>query len=540
MDFDLAAKRFARDHSKLRRDAESRQRRGRSQLGVSADAEREAEQRERLARQRAQEKRAKQREIEHQLQFFRDFERSLRVKSLSPRAAASREHDHDHVVAGAAGPLQLSGGFQPTSIHGEGDKLALPPSVLEHLSSLTESSTPWTFRIGILNPEYVFPASPLVRAMKPSARDDGDDTAMNEDEDSDDEEDESARDARSAAYLDELRHKYLAYTHGTVVEFTQEEGQVGLPRTVAAALLAQIRSRNVPARAKRTVDPASNGSGMEVDGVSNSASKGVQDEEEKTAGHLAWGAFDIPDYPIDVTLVELPKGKACTLLPTPQAVQNGFYGLQDIKLVLEQSLVRTRATLSVGDLVHAWNRGVPYDLHVTAVVPSTCNAVVCINTDIEVEFGQQSAAESSESRKQSPPHAMAGTSVGRTLMDSPPHVSALPQATSTLRSASLAGQRAANLRPEPPADQTEGICVVQVRLDRASAKRRFDVRGATVSDLYDFAESALLEGPASSFRLVTRFPRREIERSPTTTRDIRTLADVGIATGQELLIIERM
>jgi hypothetical protein len=535
MDFDLAAKRFARDHSKLRRDAESRQQRGRNKFGVlSAGAQREAEQRERLAKQRAQEKRARQRELEHQAQFFRNFERSLRVKSLSPRAE-SHDHDDHHVTVGSTGPG--IGGFQATSIHGEGDKLALPPSALDYLSSLAESSTPWTFRIGILNPEYRFPASPLVQAMKP-ARNADDTLAMDEDEDSDDdtEEDEMARGVWSAAYLDELRHKYLAYTHGTVVEFTQEEGQVGLPHTVAAALLGQIRRKNdvSPVRVKRTVDPAN----MEIESIN--ANNNV--EEEKTAGHLAWGAFDIPDYPIEVSLVDLPKGTSCTLLPTPQAVQNGFYGLHDIKLVLEQSLVRTRATLSVGDLVKTWSRGVEYDLHVTAVVPNTYRAVVCINTDIEVEFAPQPTVESRASNEQSPSHAMAGASLGRTLMDSAAPVSALPVRAS--EATNSAARRVSNLLPEAPADQTEGICVVQFRLERASAKRRFDIRMATVSDLYDFAESALLEGDvgsavSSSFRLVTQFPRREILR-PAANGDNRTLAEVGIAIGQELLILERI
>jgi hypothetical protein len=377
------------------------------------------------------------------------------------------------------------------------------------------------------------------------AMDDGDDDydAGGGSDSDDGEEDESAREARSAAYLDELRHKYLAYTHGTVVEFSQEEGQVGLPRTVASALLSQIKSRgDVPVRAKRTVDPASRAAtesvgteGMEIERING---KDNDDDEEKTAGHLAWGAFDIPDYPIEVTLVDLPKGKACTLLPTLHAIETGFYGLQDVKLVLEQSLVRTRATLSVGDLVHTWSRGVQYDLQVTAVVPSTYNAVVCINTDIEVDFAHQPAVDSRSSphRKASPSHETpGGSSLCRRLVDSHPS-SSTPEGRP--------GRHVVNLLPEPPAEQTEGICVVQVRLDRASAKRRFDVNKATVKDLYEFAESAFFvdrdASGSASFRLVTRFPRRVIERVAATTNDIQTLVSAGIATGHELLIVERI
>ena len=72
-----------------------------------------------------------------------------------------------------------------------------------------------------------------------------------------------------APYMEELSHKYLALTHGTVVEFTKEEGHVGLPATIAAALIAQTKTKSAGALAlagkpadevgisvTRTVDPA--------------------------------------------------------------------------------------------------------------------------------------------------------------------------------------------------------------------------------------------------------------------------------------------
>jgi Ubiquitin fusion degradation protein UFD1 len=554
MDFDLAAKRLDRDHSRLKRDAAERRNGqaagprgggGRSSGGMelSARARREAEELQRQARRRAEEKQAKIRERDHQLEFVRQCERSLKVRGLVASSTAQ------HGGGGGGGS-----GFQPTSIHGDGDKLALPPSVLEHLSASTaESATPWTFRVGILNPDYVFPASPLVQSMKPppveGVMDDDDDDDIDVDSD-DDDDNETRRNAQSVAYLEELRHKYIAYTHGTVVEFTQEEGQVGVPRTIASALIAQIKNKSVPARVKRTVDPATISANsdkpteMDVDGDRDAS--GIDADEERTAGHLAWGAFDIPDMPVEVSLVELPKGKACTLAPTPQAIANGFYNLADVKLVLEQSLIRTRATLTVGDLVQTWNRGVQYDLHVTSVLPSTYNAVVCINTDIEVDFAPvptPSTGVSGDSQAAESQPAVARSGGGRTLMDSgpcPALTSPSPPSPGTSPKRKLA-----SLRPEPPADQVEGICVVQVRLEHLSAKRRFDIREARVADLYDFAASALLssangDGDVPRFRLVTRYPRRVIEAASAGTDDQRVLEEVGMTTGQELLIVERL
>merc|ERR1712226_1668225 len=193
------------------------------------------------------------------------------------------------------------------------------------------------------------------------------------------------------AYMDELSHKYLALTHGTVVEFTQEEGQVGLPSPIAAALIAQAGGS---ISIKRTKDLATTTQTNMLDGEQamvqsdgNIAAATAEHEiEEKTPGHLAWGAFDVPDVPIEISLVKLPKGRACTLIPTQEALQNGFYNLKDIKLVLEQSLIRTRAVLSVNDIVNTWHRGVQYNVQVSKLEPAYYGAVVCINTDITVDF----------------------------------------------------------------------------------------------------------------------------------------------------------
>lgn len=498
MDFDLAAKRLAKDHSKLMRTAANRS--SAAAAGISSRAQREAELRRKMALQRAEEKKARQRELEYQQTYFREWERNLKVRRLGGH------------------PLSPTESFVPVSIHGEGDKITLPPSVLEHLSSLLEATaTPWTFRIGVLNPEYVFPSSPIVQTLKAPT------DAVDEDDDGDSSSgDEGTADSRAEAYLDELRHKYLAYTHGSVVEFTQEEGQVGLPESLAAALLASAgHSHSAAVRVKRTVDPA---------GEHLMVIEGDDVDEGKTAGHLAWGAFDVPDMPIEVSLVELPKGKSCTLTPTPQAIRNGFYNLADIKLVLEQSLIRTRATLSVGDVVHTWHRGKKFDLTVSAVTPSTFQAIVCINTDLEVEFGPPpSNGHRSDTQLSSPPPTEFHG--GRTLMDTTP-VATEPPTTVPSRPAPPV-----SLLPEPPLDQSEGVCVVQIRMAGASnGRRRFDVRSATVADLYSWAAS-VVNLDLREFQLVTRYPRQVMTLS---TQASSTLEQAGVARGTESMLVERL
>lgn len=477
MDFDRAAARLQKDQSKLK---------GRGNRTLSERAKREAQQRKQQQERRAAERARQQQQHDFQQHLFNSSEAKLGVRPL--------------------------GDFRPYSVHGEGDKITLPPSLLELLSQSTNDApqaSPWTFRIAIRNPEYSFPASKSLREKTPPVDPEDDNNDMSTDSDEDDDE-------RDAFYTEELSHKYLAYTHGSVVEFTSEEGQVGIPRLIASALIRSSKSATF-----RTADPAA---AVDTDNM--------EEDTGLTSGHIAWGDFDLPDASLEISLLVLPKGRSCVLTPTKEAVANGFYNLQDIKLVLEQSLIRTRATLSRGDLMHTWHRGMQYDLQVTSVVPSAYQAVLCINTDIEVEFGHiygGASARMDASPKETTGGQMPG-GVGRRLGDleaAAPATAAVPL---------VKASQPAELLPEPPANQKEGVCTIQVRADTTHARRRFDVDVATVRDLYAFASTVIPSTDSASFQVVTRFPRRVIAVSDLDSK----LTDAGFSAGQELLLLERL
>jgi hypothetical protein len=102
----------------------------------------------------------------------------------------------------------------------------------------------------------------------------------------------------------------------------------------------------------QTVDPAVNSNDDDDDdddATDDNNNNNV--DEENTPEHLALGAFGIPSLPLEICLVQLPKGRGCMLAPTKEAVQNNLYDLQDITLVLAQSLIRTHVTLALGDTV---------------------------------------------------------------------------------------------------------------------------------------------------------------------------------------------
>jgi hypothetical protein len=253
---------------------------------------------------------------------------------------------------------------------------------------------------------------------------------------------------------------------------------------------------------------------------------------------LAWGAFDVPRVPVEVSLVQLPKGQACTLCPTAEAIHNGFYNLKDIKLVLEQSLIRTRATLSVDDIVHTWHRGIKYDLRCQSVKPSTYRAVVCINTDITVDFVAPPSSETESTIETD--KLTASSDQGRTLGSAqedgrqPSKGQTLAGAPSPLPVGGAPSTMEVDLLPEPPVDQKDNICTIQIRGDGANGRRRFDIHQATMNDLFLFAGTVVGQ---PNFRLVSRFPRRIFHYEQV---DCSTLAHAGLSTGQELLMVERL
>mmetsp|Transcript_19526 Transcript_19526/g.36593 ORF Transcript_19526/g.36593 Transcript_19526/m.36593 type:complete len:651 (-) Transcript_19526:238-2190(-) len=646
-DFESAARRLAADQSKLRSKARANRNGGGA---LSAKAKREAERRRKREEERRKERERTKKRAERVGRYMAGCDRELGVvRSLSgaPTAeggigggAAGGEgraggDDDDEVkvvkvvppkppppastvglfggsgaasavaAAVAAWPGASSTGLMlaTSSVHGDGDKIALPPSVLAVLADkgMMEGAgggrQPLTFRIGVLRDGYAFPSSKeMIAMMESDGGEDGND--MDEDENDDMDVDESNHDdgggdggtsyepTRTGPYLSELSRRYVSYTHGTVVEFTQEEGHVGLPAGIASALLDPQRRRGgrgdeegdgreqreeVEVPRTRTVDPAAASSASaptamddgEEGGESAApapapASANGDSGEERTPGHPAYGLFDVPACRVEVTLLRLPRGKRAKLIPTPESIKHGFYNLKDVKLVLEQSLIRTRATLSVGDVVHAWHRGTRFDLRVGGVQPAEWGAVSCIDTDIEVDIaapeeeeeegkGAAATGATGEGGVAAPPAkkgkglegSAEGTAFapgqGRRLTDDD-DAAAAPSSPSAPSAPPASSSSSRPLPPEPPADLREGVVTVQVRGDGVAGRRRFLCSSATMGDVFAFAASLFGESPPASFRLVTRFPRRAFERAECSSQ---TMEEAGIQAGQEMFMVER-
>jgi Ubiquitin fusion degradation protein UFD1/UBX domain len=522
MDFDFATKRLQRDQQRHQQRTSHKK----QSLTLNQNA--------RIRQNKIHQQKilqVRQRKLEQQKLFtnvIEGWDRRLNLHSLS---VSPKQH------------LELTA----TSIYGEGDKITLPPSLLERLMGgmLEEDAQPWTFRIGIVNPNYVFPSSSVLQSLPVVNVDDADD--LEEDDDDDD----SKHILNANAYLDELRFKYISYTHATVIEFTQDEGFVGIPESIAKVLLhPSICPEKTVVPRTRTVDAASVKHNVEAtepmdrtDDTDEELPMEV-DDTERTPGHIAWGAFDIPELPIEISMVRLPKGKSVVLRPTLSAIQMGFYNLKDIKFVLEQSLMRTRATLTVGDTIHTWHRGRKYDLAVQRVAPSTFDAISCINTDLEIEFDSGTSSTEANhcvSDEDVTPSVMPHSAAGRRLNESDTGISASKALVPPSTVVTKREEWLSRLLPEPPIDQVENAITIQFRFRDRKEQRRYDTQTATIQDVLDFVRVVFADDESmvimnQKIQLIQRYPRRVY----TMQERFLTLSNAGLVAGSEVLFVETL
>jgi hypothetical protein len=542
MDFGSSAARLRKDHEKLR---SLNRNRNTSRTLASNDAT------------------SKAKKVEEYRKQVNEKKKQEDLKQKKMKAHVQNGFDQVERKLGVIRQLGSQGRYvslKTASVHGLGDKITLPPSILstlaerDLLSISQERGQPLFFRLGIRRTDdvesYSFPQSDSMKALMEEygqKMDDFDSSISIDDADDDDEymipdDDDGERESWMKAYLDELSCQYISYTYATVVEFSQDEDHIGLPFSVANALLHPDGSDNIDSRL--TVDPAEvsmteSPTNMDVDDDKEGGSdketavnldSSDENLEDKTPGHAAYGLFPVPVSEIEVTLLtHLPLGSKCTLQPTVDAIKQGFYNVKNVKLALEQSLTRTRGSLNVGDLMHCWFRGKKFDLNVHEVIPSDIGAISCVNCDIEVDIAplQTDLDREEESKKEGAQKLSGNASSGHTLKDDSPIKS--PDTSFSFRDRNID-------LPSEPDDQKDNVVMIQIRGAGKIARRRFDTQN-TVKNLFDFAISSDLLESSVPFKLVTRFPRRVFVLDA--FEEDTQLAELGLAK-QEMFMVERM
>lgn len=539
MDFGAAEAKLAKDHAKLRNKNLSRRRTLASDSASSKAKKAEEYRRKQLEKKKKKDLKEKKM-ISHVQSGFNSIEQRLGI--VQNLGIDGNE-------------IELSS----VSVHGLGDKITLPSSILSTLAEKDllrisqEKGQPLFFRLGIRRTDvpYNFPQSEKMKLImeeygKKLGADAGvtieedDDEHMSEYENTDiDDQSEDIKTRWMEAYLEEMDCKYVSYTYTTVVEFSQDEGFIGIPFSVANNLLQPDSASQIDSRL--TVDPAMKSNTTETNSDDNDMqSSDAENLEDKTPGHAAYGLFPVPVAPVEVTLLNnLPLGKKCTLQPTIEAIKYGFYNLKNVKLALEQSLIRTRGSLNVGDCMYCWFRGKKFELNVKEVVPSDVRAISCVNCDIEVDIAP--AVDNENDVKAVKDDTMVNNDYSRTesggyrLTDNTPHdMEAENEVTDFTWD-----ERVLDV-PEEPIGQSDGVVVVQIRGSGKVGRRKFRLDNK-VKNLFDFAisEGLITRNDADNgyFKLVTRFPRRVFQLDNDEDESI-TLSELSL-TKQEMFMIEK-
>ena len=426
--------------------------------------------------------------------------------------------------------VKFEGDLMPVCVTGKGDKITLPQSVLSTtFSSSAVTSGPMCFRLAI-GPEksegefnlgndinwVEFVKEAEAKAGEEATGDGDSGGLVDSDSDSDSDSDgDGDGDGESGSDRDEMADgttkgekklprkalnkaimsmvnpaRFRAVTYGGIVEFTAEENTVGIPKRVAESLLRGLRSDNDDPRLQPTVEDEET-TGQEI-----------TDEKAK---------FQLPDFPINVRLVSLPKGKSTVLAPTKSAVVNGFSKLSDIKLVLEQSLGRTRTTLSVGDEISAWWRGKEFVLTCESVEPDNVGGICLIDTDVEVNISYENIERDEDNvvKKEERVGALSARQATTPAQDGATQDVSQGATTPAVKPAP---SYLSSPLPDNDFPATPDTTTILFRLPSSGKSTLTVPRTTTLSSLYAHVHLRILNNASNDeFKLVGQFPRKIYE-----------------------------
>ena len=209
MEFEAAAQRLARDQSKLAKNR-------RDNRIVSQKAKRQADHRKQQQELLRIERQRKQQQDEYRQSYMKSCERTLGIQTLK-EAFGGNEYLWNWRQDCLA-TVRIAAFDRTTNYH------------YHYYQCITMDISSGNFKRQVYI-SLVTTASNHATSSRTTTTDD-DNMEMDSDDDN-----ETDNDNNKAAYLDELSHKYLSYTYASVVEFTQEEGHIGLPASIASRLL---------------------------------------------------------------------------------------------------------------------------------------------------------------------------------------------------------------------------------------------------------------------------------------------------------------
>ncbi len=307
------------------------------------------------------------------------------------------------------------------------------------------------------------------------------------------------------------------FTHSGVREFSAPAGSIGLPRKVVFTLTG----------------------GISVEELTKNLAE--EDRDASVAATLGL---------LSIKYVVMPKATYAKLRP----LHNAFSSVKPVKDMLEENL-RFHSTLSVGDLLTVWYRGVSHNLRVCEMLPQEFGSLVDTDVSIDLDVSEeytQKMEERGDTKKIRPsvvPPASAGTAteVGARLVES-------EAATGSGRRVGLApgdgmgaegmvgegekgGEDTSKYMELPVEPGTEEPSSITVRLklsDGTSVTRRMRAT-EELGFLFELASRQVGGGvKRSMITLSTRFPARTLAG---TADSAKTFVDIGLRGGQETFFV---
>ena len=152
---------------------------------------------------------------------------------------------------------------------------------------------------------------------------------------------------------------YPKVTHAGVIEFTAPPDTIGLPY-LTAKTLGLIKSGEIPSDGDTT---------------------GIATTDFTASGRVR------------VRLKRLEKAELVVLKPDEETVKRGFYN-SDVKETLTVGIQKNRTTISEGDYILAWERGKEF------ILECKRGGGCVVDCDLEVEFGDGKVAEEEEEEEE--------------------------------------------------------------------------------------------------------------------------------------------
>ena len=246
----------------------------------------------------------------------------------------------------------------------------------------------------------------------------------------------------------------------------------------------------------------------------------------------------------DISMVEIKY----VILPSIKFVKfqpklNVFSHVGPVKLVLEENL-RLHSTLTLGDTVTVWYRGISYELVVKEITPDDDlygHGGSLVNTDVEVDID---ISEEFVERQQHQQQYSASTAGSSGSMHGAPPLSTAPSSQSHAQSTTDSSFAPAHCEsssarvpvPDEPAPGEEGVVLCKVSLPGGGAVTRRVRRSNDVAILFQFLRSTYERFDQDKIlQLSTRFPVRKFVENDVSS--LVSFESAGVTSSNEAFLL---